>query len=1493
MRAALKGHPVEPARGAPAITERVPCRDPLSRWVLAGLGAFFLLVTMVQAPGLIVDDTKLPVLMAPLSFMRSSLHLWTQTAASGSVQETTYGYLFPMAPFFAVAHLLHVPTWWAERIWLALLLTVGAWGVVRVAEALGIGKRWARILGGICYCVAPIVVTWAASSATLLAVMLMPWLLHPLILGARGGSPRRAAARSGVAVALMGGVNATVVVAVLPVGILWLLTRAPGARRRALSSWWVVSLVLACFWWVVPTYLEGKYGYNYVPYTESAVTTTSTTSAFEALRGASYWTDYYHLGGPLIPGAWTLVTSGVAIVGTALVTALGLCGLARRIMERLFLVATLSVGVVVIAIGYSGSLAGPFSHHVQAILEGRLAPLRSVAKFSPDVALPIALGLVWLVSTVSIDRVRVRRRDWADIRLEVARSSPDVLLPVTLGAARLVWALTTGVGESRPEDWADVRSTVARTSPDVFLPVTLGVARWRSALALRHSDGPRTPRLRRNGWRMLIGLLAVVVVFLAAMPFWQLDLYPSGGFAAIPHYWNQAGDWIEAHQGNQTTLLVPGAGFGDYTWGKPQDEPLSVLTSKSVTSRAVVPPGSNGNTVMLSAVEDAISTGTAQPGFAEYLSRSGIDYVVERNDLDLALTGAPPPASVHQVLAETPGLTEVASFGPYLPLSQVTRGALPVYDSPSYTHLRPVEIYRVDPSVNEVQTFSASKPLVVSGSSGSLLSLAGAGALNGRAVVLAKDPDASGSASSPGATWAVTDGNQRRAISFGQVQNAYSYLLGPGQRPGGSVPGVPLNYQVVAGGDTQTVSSPIGAASVSATTVGSSPLYNEPTEGPDAAFDGDPFTAWVATATDDSRGQALSITFHRPISLSSISIAPLDNSRIRPKITRVTLATDAGAVQRNLPVQNAPVKVSVAHGETRHLTITIDAVRPPSTPSFIGPLGAGIIDVTIPGISFHPAMQLPSDDLATFRGGANRPVMVNIDAPVINPNLGFIDPTGLVAPIPRKVDLPRATTMVVTGTAVPVPGLPLDNVVSLFDASSDEAMEITASSSLGDLPRFRPENLLHRSSPPWIAGTGDSVPSLTLHWNGVRSVGSIVLGLSSAASRPTEIVVAGASGSRRLAVPRHGGVITFAPLVTDTLTVQFVGATRKVTTVPLSGIPLQLPVGLSSIGVPALATTVPPGMALTTPVKFSCGEGPELTVDGAVLQTSVSGTFGNLINLQPMEIHACTGAGVHLAAGQHLIAFPSSGMFVTTGLLAQSPGATSTTVTAGKRTARVLTWTPGRRTLAVSAGPATYLQIAQNYNPGWVASLDGHPLTPIRLDGWQQGWIVPAGTAGTMAMTFAPDHTYRDALLLGSILLLALLALALLPGRGSRLGASGPRPKLPGWVLAVGATLVGICVGGWLALSLVPLCLVARRWGSTAVAVIAGLSFAIAGLIVGVDPNVVPGVHAGAFGAAAQIASVVALCAVLSAVVVGERRKTEKRHERPNDRLVPTAPQLL
>ena len=118
----------------------------------------------------------------------------------------------------------------------------------------------------------------------------------------------------------------------------------------------------------------------------------------------------------------------------------------------------------------------------------------------------------------------------------------------------------------------------------------------------------------------------------------------------------------------------------------------------------------------------------------------------------------------------------------------------------------------------------------MSGTSGLLLPLADAARLAGRAAVLAGDPLAAGVSSRPAAAWVTTDGDQRRAMSFGQIDNNQSYLLGPGQVPAGSAPGVPLTYSV--GDGARTVAAPIGAESMTASSSGSTSLYQEPLQGP-------------------------------------------------------------------------------------------------------------------------------------------------------------------------------------------------------------------------------------------------------------------------------------------------------------------------------------------------------------------------------------------------------------------------------------------------------------------------------------------------------------------------------------------------------------------------------------------------------------------------------------------------------------------------------------
>jgi arabinofuranan 3-O-arabinosyltransferase len=187
--------------------------------------------------------------------------------------------------------------------------------------------------------------------------------------------------------------------------------------------------------------------------------------------------------------------------------------------------------------------------------------------------------------------------------------------------------------------------------------------------------------------------------------------------------------------------------------------------------------------------------------------------------------------------------------------------------------------------------------------------------------------------------------------------------------------------------------------------------------------------------------------------------------------------------------------------------------------------------------------------------------------------------------------------------------------------------------------------------------------------------------------------------------------------------------------------------------------------------------------------------------------------------------------------------------------------------VTVAAGPASILRVAENVNDGWRATLDGEPLEPVVVDGWQQGYRVPAGRGGDVVLEFAPDTWYRGALLAGLALGVLLLALAAVSLRREPREGRGGSPDLtsPGRAVGLGAALMagigGLVLGGapwavgWAA-GLVP---PVRRY---AVA-LGAAALVVSGVLVATSPGLAagrPGVWAdltAAFGLGLLVAQVV------------------------------------
>ncbi|WP_280400243.1 alpha-(1-_3)-arabinofuranosyltransferase domain-containing protein, partial [Nocardia carnea] len=384
------------------------------RW-FAGSAVIAFLLSFLQAPGLTVADTKYDLAENPLGFLARAAHLWSSQAPMGQVQNQAYGYFFPHGAFFALGDLLAVPAWVTQRVWWALLLLAGFWGVVKLCETLGIGGRGSRIIAAIAYALSPRVLTTLGSiSSETLPMMLAPWvLLAPAALGTayrrrrRGGS--LSPAGSALALALMGAVNAVATVAAFLPALLWWASYRPNRDWWRFTRAWVPLLVLAVAWWAVPLLLLGRVSPPFLDYIESSGVTTQWASLGEVLRGTDSWTPF--VSPERIAGA-VLVTQPAAVLATGLLAAAGMAGLALRSMPgRGRLVFILCVGLTGICAGYVGQLGGPFAESVRIFLDSTGAPLRNVHKLEPLIRLPLVLGLAQLLARVPLP-ASVRLREW-------------------------------------------------------------------------------------------------------------------------------------------------------------------------------------------------------------------------------------------------------------------------------------------------------------------------------------------------------------------------------------------------------------------------------------------------------------------------------------------------------------------------------------------------------------------------------------------------------------------------------------------------------------------------------------------------------------------------------------------------------------------------------------------------------------------------------------------------------------------------------------------------------------------------------------------------------------------------------------------------------------------------------------------------------------------------------------------------------------------------
>lgn len=330
----------------------------------------------------------------------------------------------------------------------------------------------------------------------------------------------------------------------------------------------------------------------------------------------------------------------------------------------------------------------------------------------------------------------------------------------------------------------------------------------------------------------------------------------------------------------------------------------------------------------------------------------------------------------------------------------------------------------------------------------------------------------------------------------------------------------------------------------------------------------------------------------------------------------------------------------------------------------------------------------------------------------------------------------------------------------------------------------------------------------------------ILTSASLPAARPSRVTVTFGRRSETLELPidgtlRFDSAISAIPTRSVTITVE--GAPVRTSTSSRTGEVQLLPAGISELSFDGPAPLT--GSSRPT-IAIGCDAGLSMLIDGTRQPLAATATVSQLLQSQPLLAVPCRSTSLALGEGAHRLRLES-----TASLLASSVTMTRVPVAAasGQAQSRVLKWANTARTIEVQAAAQSVLVVRENYNAGWRATVGGRKLSPLMVNGWQQAWIVPAGTTGLVQLSFGPQKTFTAGLMLGLVAALWLLLLTLWPaGAVSRplepAALGQPFTRSARLLALAGPAVLGLLYCGWaglvVALAVIAATLAIQRRGS-------------------------------------------------------------------------------
>ncbi len=1295
-------------------------------WAVAALVAYLPLI--LSSPGKVGADTKTYLYLDPSRLLAQAPSLWDSDAALGTVTHQTIGYLWPMGPFYWLAETLQSPDWLAQRLWLGSILFGAATGVRYLLKTLD-WRGGGLLTAMLAYELSPYVLHYSARiSVVLLPWAGLPWMIALTIRAARRGGWRYPAWFALVAVTV-GSVNATALLLVGLAPVLWLFHAAgversisPGQALGAASRIAVTTIGVS-LWWIAGLVLQGRYSLPVTRFTETYEVVANASTGPEVLRGLGYWFFY----GNDKFGQWIEpsieYTQGVWL-------------------------HFLSFGLVVFALLGAASIRWRHrSYFVLLVVVGGLVAIASHPFDEPSV-----LGSLFKTFTET------------DAGLAL-RSTPRVLPLLVLAVAVFLGMIANAVQRRWPGHGRSLAVLIC------FAVVLNNPAVWRIRMIEEH--------LHRE--------------------------------EEIPEYWIEAISALDDSGRTGRVMEVPGTDFASYRWGNTVDPITPGLLERGYAARELVPFGSAESAGLLTAFdrrfqEDSLDLDSVVP-VARLMS---VDDLVHRADLSFERFRTPRPLELADQLERTPNLQSGVGFGDPEPnvagpeqtmLDEVFLGI-----DQNLVHPAPVTVHRVPDALDIVRLRPLVGSTVIVGGPEGVVDVAGADLLDLDRTVwyaadLVGDDDLRSTVLAEPTHVVITDTNAKRARRWGTLRENVGAVERAGEVPLQEDPtdnrlGIfaELDERAdSAADDSRTVAVQRGLFTIQASAYGNPVTYTNDDRAFHAA-DGDLDTAWVVAAFAEARGEFLEFGLGSETRFSEIALVQPQTDANR-HVTEVEIRADGVSLGRfaldarshspsGQTVEFAEVSASTVQLEITDLDFGVYATYPGVSP-------VGFAEVRI-GASPEPLSETIRTPVALIeRLGSDlddHDLSVVLTRERSNPAEPVRnDPEPEMR---RWVPMPAGRSFEVSGALRLSATAPEPQIDALLGRTGTLAGSAMTARSSGRLPGD-----LHSAA----SFAFDDDP--TTAWTGVFGPGSsqwLELNIAERVyvedlvvevvaddfhSLPSRLLIV-ADGAQVGELSVSGGLRSGAR--GRTLRLEH-GLNRELSSLRLvvadveerstrdwySNATVAMPVSIAEID---LGDGI--NFAQATALDTGCVE--LLTVNGVGVAARATGSAQDALARRELDLQGCEQTvsgvdGLRIETRSRLVGLDLDQLVLRSPRAVEEPPRMPQI--------EVLHHDDTSYTLTVPALlDEAWLVLGQSHNDGWSASVEGMDLgDPVLIDGFANGWILPAGDERTVELRWTPQRLVDWALRfsLVAVVVVLLLAFRCRRGRDSTLARRCDGPELP------------------------------------------------------------------------------------------------------------------